>query len=422
MNGPILDTAALPFCKGCGHALIAVNIAKAIEKAGLSPLDIVIVTDIGCLGMIDRAFHTHTIHGIHGRSVALGAGLSFALAGQDKKVIVFIGDGGATIGLQHIIEAARMNIEVAIVIHNNMLYGMTGGQTSGMTPTGFRTTTARNGNPLPAHDLCALAHIAGAAYTARVLGSGDYSDRLVEAIQVKGCSVVEVLESCPSYGAKLNPQRDLRGIMASMGHELGAWRNSREEFRYSGSRLASNLLDELPVVPMRSPGSLTSRYAVIIAGSAGENVQVAGSVLCRAALSSGYHVTQKGIYPVTVGVGFSTTEINISPDEIQYIGIPNPDAVLITSEDGLRHNRKRINRMTSGLLLIDSSLERPETGARVEVRDFRAAGAKNAALYSLLSLASTTGIITLDALSEAITSLGLDKRFSFGELVRMLDH
>lgn len=420
MINPILDTAALPFCKGCGHTLIAVNIAKAIRQTGLSHLDVVIVTDIGCLGMIDKAFHTHTIHGIHGRSVALGAGLSFALAGQAKKVVVFIGDGGATIGLQHIIEAARMNVDVTIVIHNNMLFGMTGGQTSGLTPTGYRTTTAREGNPLPAHDLCALAHIAGAAYTARILGSGDYSDRLAEAIQVKGCSVVEVLESCPSYGAKLNPQRELRDIAESMGHGIGVWRKDRQEFRYAGSRRTSDLLDDLPVVPRRSRGSLTSRYAVIIAGSAGENVQVAGSVLSRAALASGYQVTQKGIYPVTVGVGFSTTEINISPEEIQYMGIPDPDAVLVTSQDGLRHSRKRINRMTSGLLLIDSSLERPETGARVEVRDFRAAGAKNAALYSLIWLVSATGIITVDALSEAITGLGLDLRFPIGEFVQRL--
>lgn len=420
MISPILDTASLPFCKGCGHTLIAINTAKAIQSTGLSPLDVVIVTDIGCLGMIDKAFQTHTIHGIHGRSVAMGAGLSFALAGPAKKVIVFIGDGGATIGLQHIIEAARMNVDMTVVIHNNMLYGMTGGQTSGLTPTGFRTTTAREGNPLPAHDLCALAHIAGAAYTARILGSGDYSDRIAEAIQVKGCSVVEVLESCPSYGAKLNPQGDLRDIAESMGHRVGVWKNSRQEFRYMGTRRTSNLLDDLPTVPRRTTGSLTSRYAVIIAGSAGENVQVAGSVLCRAALASGYHVTQKGIYPVTVGVGFSTTEVNISPEEIQFMGIPDPDAVLVTSQDGLRQVKERIRRMTRGLLLLDSSLERPETGARIEVRDFRIAGAKNAALFSLLGLASVTGIVTSDALSDAITGLGLDSRFPFGELVQML--
>jgi len=422
MSSPILNAKTLPFCKGCGHDLIAKNVAKGIEKAGFAPLDIVLVTDIGCHGMIDGSFNTHTVHGIHGRSVALGAGVSLALAGSHKKVIAFIGDGGATIGLQHIIEAARMNIDMTIVIHNNMLYGMTGGQTSGLTPTGFRTTTARDGNPFAAHDICALTHIAGAAFSSRILGLGDYSDRLAEALLVKGCSVVEIMELCPSYGVKLNPKRKLSEIMESMGRREGAWRNDRPGFLYTGSPSSSDLTGKLPVVLMKHKGDLRSRYSIIITGSAGEGVQVAGSVLSRAALSSGYHVTQKGIYPVTVGVGFSTTEINIAPFKINYNGIQNPDAILVTSRDGLRHNLKRINRMKSGLLFIDSSLEMPETGADVTVRDFRAAGVRIAAFYSILSLVSATGIITFDAISEAITGLGLDDQVPFRRLVQMLNN
>ncbi|MBE0675544.1 MAG: 2-oxoglutarate synthase, partial [Bacteroidales bacterium] len=91
MSTQILNTQSLPFCKGCGHDLISKNVAKAIEASGYSPLDIVLVTDIGCHGIIDKAFNTHTVHGLHGRSVALGAGISLAMAGKGKKVIVFLG-------------------------------------------------------------------------------------------------------------------------------------------------------------------------------------------------------------------------------------------------------------------------------------------------------------------------------------------
>jgi Pyruvate/2-oxoacid:ferredoxin oxidoreductase gamma subunit len=311
---------------------------------------------------------------------------------------------------------------MTIVIHNNMLYGMTGGQTSGLTPKGFRTTTAREGNPFTAHDICALTHIAGAAFSSRILGLGDYSDRLVEAFLVKGCAVIEVMELCPSYGVKLNPKRKLSEIMESMGQREGTKRNDRPEFLYSRSPGSTDLSGKLPAVSMKRRGGLQCRYSIVVTGSAGEGVQVAGSVLSRAALSSGYHVTQKGLYPVTVGVGFSTTEINIAPFEINYNGIQNPDAVLVTSRDGLQHTLKCIRRMTSGLLFIDASLDVPETGADVTVRDFRAAGGTNAALYSILALVSATGIMPVDAIGEAITSLGLDDQIPFSELVERLNN
>lgn len=420
MNLPILNTPNLPFCKGCGHDLIAKNTSQAIEKLGLSPLDVIMVTDIGCHGIIDKAFNTHTVHGLHGRSVALGAGISFAMENTNKKVIVFLGDGGATIGLQHIIEASRMNLNMTIVIHNNFLYGMTGGQTSGLTPTGFRTTTAGDGNPFIAHDMCKLTHAAGASYVTRIVGIGNITDKLVEAFSVKGCSVVEVVEICPSYGVKLNPKRKLTEIMESMGHEEGVWTNDRLGYHHQEPPKANNLLDKLPVIEQKYDGSLTHPYSLVMTGSAGEGVQVASSILARAALSSGYHVTQKGSYPVTVGVGFSTSEVNISPKPINYHGMASPQAILVTSLDGLNHQMKRINSMKDGLLVIDSSLEVPSTGAQVISHDFRVAGPKNAALYSLLVFANATGIISRDSIVNALNEMGLGEKIPVEKIEGMM--
>ena len=84
MNINILNTDSLPFCKGCGHDLISKNTAKALEKMGLSPLDVIVVTDIGCHGIIDKSLNTHTIHGLHGRSAALGAGIAFGIQEAGK--------------------------------------------------------------------------------------------------------------------------------------------------------------------------------------------------------------------------------------------------------------------------------------------------------------------------------------------------
>jgi 2-oxoglutarate ferredoxin oxidoreductase subunit beta len=92
---------------------------------------------------------------------------------------------------------ARLNVDMAVVVHNNFVYGMTGGQPSGLTPTGYRTVITPEGHPLPKHDLCQLVHDAGAPYARRVIGRGDFSAALREALEVEGFALVEVLELCP---------------------------------------------------------------------------------------------------------------------------------------------------------------------------------------------------------------------------------
>jgi 2-oxoglutarate/2-oxoacid ferredoxin oxidoreductase subunit beta len=406
MTTPILNTQNLPFCKGCGHDLIARNTAKALEKLNYGPLDVIIVTDIGCHGIIDKCLNTHTVHGLHGRSAALGAGISFGLEEPGKKIVVFIGDGGATIGLQHILEAARLNVDITVVVHNNYLYGMTGGQTSGLTPCGFNTTTSYDGNPFSGYDICALSHTAGAAYVSRIMGIGDISDKLAIAFGAKGFSLVEVLEICPSYGVKLNPRRKLAEIVEASGKSPGEWTNSREQFSPYIGKKAEDLLSRAPGIKKTFTSYLKEPLSIIMSGSAGEGVQLAASILCKACIMSGLSVTQKGNYPVTVGVGFSTSEINISNQHIRFHGIDIPDLVIITSEDGLEHNIKKIQSMPGGKLFIDSSLNAPETAAEVLSHDLRSIGARNAALFSVFLFALKTGIITTESLFRVIEEEG----------------
>lgn len=422
----------LPYCKGCGHHLIVRNTVKALEALGASPLDVVLVTDIGCHGIVDGNFATHTVHGLHGRSVALAAGIAMGLP-PGKKVIVYIGDGGATIGLQHILEAARMNVDLTVVVHNNMLYGMTGGQPSGLTPTGFRTVLTPRGYPLPHHDLPRLVLDAGAPFAARVLGLGDFSGVLRQALEVEGFALVEVLEICVSYGAKMNPGLRLssgtptadgdspRGdarppsgsrlaeLAREAHYEPGIWTGpSRPAFRPSRQE-TSSLLD-VPAVPRRHSSPLEGRMTLILAGSAGEGVQQAAELLAQAAIAAGLHATKKGSYPVTVGVGFSAAEVVLSRTPVLYHGVSRPDAVIVTSADGLANQRERIHQMTGGVLWLDASLPVPETGAEVRVADFRGrAGARNAALYALLTFLRETGVIPADAFLETVRESPIGK-------------
>jgi 2-oxoglutarate/2-oxoacid ferredoxin oxidoreductase subunit beta len=416
----ILNTPVLPYCKGCGHGLIAKNTARALENMGMPALEVIIVTDIGCHGIIDRCLSTHTVHGLHGRSVALGAGIAFGLDNSGKKIIVFIGDGGSTIGLQHILEAARLNVNMTVVVHNNMLYGMTGGQTSGLTPRGFRTNTSLDGNPYSGYDVCALSHTAGAAYVSRVTGTGDFSACLQKAFEIDGFSLVEVVEICPGYGVKLNPGKKLSEIMENAGRPPGKWRKSREAFGLVRAAEAADLLAELKVIEPDFRCSLYGPLSVVISGSAGEGVQLAASLLSTAAVRSGCHVTRKGSYPVTVGVGFSTAELIVSPEPIGYHGIEVPDAVVITSADGLAHNSKRIAAMVKGKLFIDASLDSPQTGAEVHSHDFRSLGSRSASLFALFMFAAETGYVSRDALHRTVIDSGLQKKIPLARIMERI--
>lgn len=416
-----LTSEHLPFCKGCGHDLIAKHTATALENMGLKPLDVIIVTDIGCHGIIDASFNTHTIHGLHGRSVALGAGIALAKQQTNKKVIVFIGDGGVTIGLQHLLEVSRLNIDMTIIIHNNFLYGMTGGQTSGLTPLGFNTTTSPTGNNLTQYDICELAHRAGAAYTSRIIGIGNFAGKLEEALRVKGCSIVEIFEVCTGYGVKFNPGRKLREIVESSGRTEKILRNERPPFEAVFNYGKPSLLSELKDTLVRfNDGRLISPLRLILSGSAGEGVQSAAAVLANLALQFGYHVTQKGSYPVTVGVGFSTSEVIISPDEIHYHGTVVPDIVIITSADGLKHNQKKIKSMQKGKVLIDASLECPPTGAEVKYIDFRSYGEKFAAFSALFYFAKESGAFDVEAVEKALRNTRHAEKFPFEKIRSIL--
>ena len=419
MTSKFINSAEYPFCKGCGHHHVTRNTVAALESLGIQPLNVILVTDIGCHGIVDRCFRTHTVHGLHGRSVAIGVGLSISMP-ENKKVVVFIGDGGATIGLQHLLEAARLNVDMTVVVHNNMIYGMTGGQPSGLTPCGFRTTITPEGSQLPHYDLCQLVMDAGAPFTARVIGSGDFSTTLVQAMQSEGFALVEVLELCTNYGTKLNPELRLHQLVEEGGYKIGTWTTPKREILRLQLKPSSSLL-EIPLIEQPYQSSLDKPFTIVLGGSAGEGVQSAAEILARAAISSGLHVTKKGSYPVTLQVGFSTADLILSPEPILCHAFDQPNVILITSEDGLLHNLERIKSMQAGSLWIDASLDPPKTSATIKSHDFRSPGGeRNAAILAILALVKQSGIISIQSLLDAIECSPIRKRIEPDLLVRFL--
>ena len=401
-----LSTDNLPFCKGCGHNITAINTEKALQSLpGLSPLDVIVVSDIGCIGIIDKQFSSHTIHGLHGRSGALAAGVSLGISDPGKKILVFIGDGGATIGLPHLLEAAQRNIDMKVLVHNNMLYGMTGGQPSGMTPTGFRTASTPDGKITPGLDLCKLVHAAGAPYARRLVGLGDFSAELAEAFQTPGFALVEIVELCPSYGAKFNAGKKPAELAAAAGFEPTVLRIEDRPVHQRPPRPdLPGLLGPDLVIPVNHVSNLPRKYSIVLAGSAGEGIQAAGELLATAAISCGLSVTKKGSYPITVGVGFSVAEVNLKNAQINYSAIERPDAVIVTSADGWKRVEDQVRALDPGVLLIDASLPKPVIpGVLVISEDLRGPmGNRSVSLYSVALLLAKTNLIPLAAFFDVL--------------------
>ena len=155
-----------PFCPGCGHGFILDHLNQALVKLQLDPRQVVIVSDIGCVGLSDQYFATSAFHGLHGRSATYATGIK--LARPDLKVIVLMGDGGTGIGGTHLVSAARRNIGISVLVFNNFNFGMTGGQHSTTTPTGAITSTTRTGNLERPLDICTTLAANGASIRAIV--------------------------------------------------------------------------------------------------------------------------------------------------------------------------------------------------------------------------------------------------------------
>ena len=194
----------LIWCPGCGHGIVLKAILRAIDRQNLDKNNVVIVSGIGCSSRAPGYLDFNTLHTTHGRAIAFATGIK--AANPKLKVIVITGDGDATaIGGNHFIHGARRNIDLSVIIFNNYIYGMTGGQASPTTPTGKRASTAIHGNIEHSFNISGLAQAAGASFVARgTVYDAIMLDKMIEkAIAKKGFSVVEAVSTCPtSYGRR----------------------------------------------------------------------------------------------------------------------------------------------------------------------------------------------------------------------------
>ena len=213
----------------------------SIDKLELDQNTTVMVCAIGCAGRLPVYLNFPSIRTPHGRALTVATGIK--LANPKLKVIVFMGDGdAAAIGGNHLIHAARRNIDMTAIIAINEIYGMTGGQYAPTTKPGHFASTAPFGMIEPQMDVCKLVEAAGATFVAR----GDIYhvielDRLIsKAISHKGFSVVEVLTNCPTQFGRKNknskPSEMIKNIKEMTMTKKQAEQLPKEELEYKLSR------------------------------------------------------------------------------------------------------------------------------------------------------------------------------------------
>jgi 2-oxoglutarate ferredoxin oxidoreductase subunit beta len=191
----------LPFCPGCGAFTVMDAFLRAVYELGYEDLSkFVFCSGIGCSSWIPSPyFMADSIHTLHGRSIPVATGVK--LMRPDINVVVFGGDGDIVgIGLSHFIHAARRNLDVLVIMVNNMVYGMTGGQVAPTTPFGAKTTTTPYGSFEYPLDAAKLAVTAGANYVARwtTAHRNEMKEAIKKALMLKGFRFIEAVSQCPT--------------------------------------------------------------------------------------------------------------------------------------------------------------------------------------------------------------------------------
>jgi 2-oxoglutarate ferredoxin oxidoreductase subunit beta len=191
--------AFLPFifCPGCGDGMIVQALAHAVDELGVRD-DMALTAGIGCSAWIAVYTHVDVLKVLHGRAIPAAIGLKATK--PSRKVITITGDGDClAIGGNHLLHACRRNIDMTVVMVNNQIYAMTGGQVAPSTPFKGKTQTTPYGSVENKLDGCKVAIACGATHVSR--WSTAHPKQLIralkKAINHKGFSYIEVVSQCP---------------------------------------------------------------------------------------------------------------------------------------------------------------------------------------------------------------------------------
>ena len=236
------------WCSGCGIGPAMACFLRAIDRAEIDPDKVAVISGIGCSGRAAGYIKLDSFHTTHGRAIPFATGLMLGI--PELNVVVFSGDGDlVAIGGNHLIHAARRNIDMTVICINNFNYGMTGGQVGPTAPFNARTTTTPYGNFEPPFNLPYLVAASGASYVARwtVLHVHQLERAIAEAMTKPGFSFIEVIAPCPPVYGRLN--KEPKGVDTMHYYqEKSVIRNGADpkdaDIGLNGSILVGKFIDE----------------------------------------------------------------------------------------------------------------------------------------------------------------------------------
>lgn len=202
------ETKPHRFCPGCGHGIILKALGDVVDELGIHEKTI-FGCDIGCSLLSWDFFNLDSVQTHHGRTTPVMAGLKRAR--PDLICIAYMGDGGGyAIGAQHLVNSAIRNELITVILCNNTVYAMTGGQMAPTTLEGQKTETTpfgrdiqETGYPFMGPEMVSAIAPQGAYVARRIITQyrklkQTLKKALVNQMEGKGFSFVEVLSSCPT--------------------------------------------------------------------------------------------------------------------------------------------------------------------------------------------------------------------------------
>ena len=195
------EGAVSTLCAGCGHDSISAAIIQACYELELPPHRIAKLSGIGCSSKTPNYFlsGSHGFNSVHGRmpSVLTGANL----ANRDLIYLGVSGDGdSASIGLGQFAHCIRRSVNMAYIVENNGVYGLTKGQFSATADRGSKSKRGVVNYDEPI-DLVSLSLQLGASFVARSF-SGDKAQLvpiIKAAIEHHGAAFIDCISPCVAF-------------------------------------------------------------------------------------------------------------------------------------------------------------------------------------------------------------------------------
>ncbi|MCH7612235.1 MAG: 2-oxoacid:acceptor oxidoreductase family protein [Candidatus Marinimicrobia bacterium] len=404
------------FCPGCSHGKVLGALSESLKQQELDPSEVVIVTDIGCVGLSDKYFITHAFHGLHGRAITYASGIK--MQNPDLNVVVLIGDGGCGIGGHHLLNAARVNTDVTVLVFNNFNFGMTGGQQSVTTPLASITATSSIGSIDAPMDIAGTAKVNGGGFIARATAfDKDLPGMITKAMNHNGFSLIDIWELCTAYFVPKNDfgRKEMMDYMGTLNMSSGILQETdRPSFQTSYNHIQEQTKSQKPmsglVLETKFSSELDKPLRIVLAGAAGQKVISAGNLLASAATLSGLWTSRRADFPITIQTGFSVAEIVISPEPVLYSGIVKPDIAALMAPEGKAKITRLMNAMeetdtiyyAKGLGDVDSKAKQlPLNFPDSTIKDVR----KNIAVLTAGYLTRQLNMFPFEALKEAVRQI-----------------